>query len=402
MGAELEVDGAQSINQNKSAALTKSVSPSTDGVPSKPPAERPPFTVEQVKNAIPKHCFQRSVLRSFSYVAIDLTIVALLGYASSFIPSLPLWARVLAWPAYWLSIGTVMTGVWVLAHECGHQAFSKYQVVNDSVGVVLHSALLVPYWSWKYSHKNHHAQTCSVEHDEVFVPSTRSDYKTDMINDSPLANAWGIFVMLTFGWPFYLISNASGPAKHRDQAHNSHFHPESSLFRDRERLWVAMSDVGFFAAIATIAYCCTVFGVSNVFFYYFVPYLVVNAYLVLITYLQHSDVYVPHYREKEFTWLRGALSTVDRSFSWLHDIALHHITDTHVAHHMFHEIPFYHGQEATEAIKKVLGPYYLHDPTPVHKALWRSFKECKFVEDDEDVCYYKNAAQFAEGAKKKQ
>ena len=44
--------------------------------------------------------------------------------------------------------GAVCVGVWVLAHECGHQAFSRYQVVNDSVGLVLHSCLLVPYYSW--------------------------------------------------------------------------------------------------------------------------------------------------------------------------------------------------------------------------------------------------------------
>ena len=30
----------------------------------------------------------------------------------------------------------------------GHQAFSKWQAVNDGVGLVLHSCLLVPYYSW--------------------------------------------------------------------------------------------------------------------------------------------------------------------------------------------------------------------------------------------------------------
>lgn len=67
---------------------------------------------------------------------------------------------------------------------------------------------------------------------------------------------------------------------------------------------------------------------------------------------------------------------------------------------MFHVVPFYHAQEATESIKKVLGDYYLHDPTPVHKALWRSFSECKFVEDSGDVIFYKNARDFAGQAKK--
>lgn len=44
--------------------------------------------------------------------------------------------------------GAVCTGIWVIAHECGHQAFSKYKLVNDGVGLVLHSCLLVPYFSW--------------------------------------------------------------------------------------------------------------------------------------------------------------------------------------------------------------------------------------------------------------
>ena len=55
-------------------------------------------------------------------------------------------ARARARPRFWQ--GAVCTGIWVVAHECGHQAFSKWQAVNDGVGLVLHSALLVPYYSW--------------------------------------------------------------------------------------------------------------------------------------------------------------------------------------------------------------------------------------------------------------
>jgi omega-6 fatty acid desaturase (delta-12 desaturase) len=57
--------------------------------------------------------------------------------------------------------------VQVIAHECGHQAFSNYQAVNDGVGLVLHSLLLVPYYSWKHSHRRHHSNTGNVVKDEV-------------------------------------------------------------------------------------------------------------------------------------------------------------------------------------------------------------------------------------------
>ena len=125
----------------------------------------------------------------------------------------------------------VSTGLWVLAHECGHQAFSDYGIVNDTVGLVVHSALLVPYFSWKISHRNHHANTGSIENDEVFVPPRRSEFSSkEMIRETPLYSAYLIFLMLTVGWmPGYLFMNAAGPRKYFAKA-NSHFNPYSDLY----------------------------------------------------------------------------------------------------------------------------------------------------------------------------
>lgn len=76
---------------------------------------------------------------------------------------------------------------------------------------------------------------------------------------------------------------------------------------------------------------------------YVVPYLWVNAWLVCITLLQHTHLALPHYTDAEWDWLRGALSTVDRSYGPL-DTVFHHIADTHVAHHLFSTMPHYHAQ----------------------------------------------------------
>ena len=59
------------------------------------------------------------------------------------------------------------------------------------------------------------------------------------------------------------------------------------------------------------------------------------------------------------TFALAALCTVDRSFGPVLDYTFHHISDTHVCHHLFSSMPFYHAQEATEAIRKALGPYYM-------------------------------------------
>lgn len=81
--------------------------------------------------------------------------------------------------------------------------------------------------------------------------------------------------------------------------------------------------------------------------------------------------------------------TVDRNFGFL-DSIFHRISSTHVAHHYFSRMPHYHAEEATIHIKKVLGPYYIFDDTPIIKALWRSHNQCRFIEDEGDIIFYKN------------
>lgn len=49
-------------------------------------------------------------------------------------------ARFAVWALYGFWAGLFATGLWVVAHECGHQAFSESKFINNSVGWVLHSA----------------------------------------------------------------------------------------------------------------------------------------------------------------------------------------------------------------------------------------------------------------------
>ena len=49
-------------------------------------------------------------------------------------------ARFSLWALYGFWTGLFATGLWVIAHECGHQAFSESKTINNAVGWVLHSA----------------------------------------------------------------------------------------------------------------------------------------------------------------------------------------------------------------------------------------------------------------------
>jgi len=378
-------------------ALLEQLEPFADGIldPSRPanlPLEMPKFTLKDIKEAIPKHCFERNMLTSFTHLFSDLAIVAVFGYLATYInsPLLPSWSSYVLWPIYWFAQGAVLTGVWVISHECGHQAFSDYEWVNNTVGTIFHSLLLVPYHSWRITHGLHHNNTGSCDNDEVFCPSKKSDFVDDMIKETPIMYAFMIVRMLTVGWmPGYLVFNATGPSKYRGQDAN-HFSPSAAFFKPEEYWLIVQTDIAFFLAVGLLIYSIYTFGFINVLNYYLLPYMVVNYHLVLITYLQHTDVYMPHFRGAEWNWLRGALCTVDRSFGAVLDHTFHHITDTHVCHHIFSKMPFYHAQEASQHIKRVLGPYYLKDDTPIAHALWRSFTCCRYVEDEGNIVFYKN------------
>jgi omega-6 fatty acid desaturase / acyl-lipid omega-6 desaturase (Delta-12 desaturase) len=356
------------------------------------PLAKPEVTFSDVRKALPKHLFKRDMLRSFKHLFFDLALIAALGYAATWIShdAVPFWARLALWPIYIFCQGTALTGVWVLAHECGHQAFSESEAVNNAVGLVCHSALLVPYHSWRITHGKHHNNTGSCEHDEVFCPTTRSSIKGELLEESPLVQAFFIMVMLTVGWmPGYLVFNMTGPKKYSGEP-VSHFNPWAKFFDPRDRLNIVLSDLGFFTALAGIVYAAYTLGAGTVALYYGAPYMVCNLYLVLITYLQHTDVFMPHFRGDEWSWFRGALCTVDRTFGAVIDHTIHHIADTHVCHHIFSKMPFYNAQEATEILKEVLGDYYLSDNTPIPQALWRSYTCCAFVEDEGTTVFYKS------------
>lgn len=95
----------------------------------------------------------------------------------------------------------------------GHGAFSDQSIVNDIVGLIIHSALLTPFYSWKISHRKHHSNTGSCENDEAFVPFTEDEVKqnwSDIVQDSPLFILLKIMFFLLLGWmPVYLGFNNS-------------------------------------------------------------------------------------------------------------------------------------------------------------------------------------------------
>ncbi|MCD9561538.1 Delta(12)-fatty-acid desaturase [Datura stramonium] len=300
------------------------------------PYSKPPFTIGDIKKVIPPHCFQRSLIRSFSYLFEDLILISTFYYiATTYFHLLP---------------------------------SPEYQWVDDTIGLILHFALLTPYFSWKYTHRCHHSNTGSLENNEVYIPRLKSKLRWyyKYLNN-PLGRVLILAFTLAFSWPLYLLFNLSGKNYDRFACHYDLYSP---IYTDRERLQIYISDIGVIATIYGL--CCVALteGLSWLVCIYGVPLLIVNEFIVLITLLHHTHSSLPHYDSSKWDYLRGALATVDRNYGALNKV-FHNVTDTYILHHIFSNISHYHAMEAIKAIKPLLGEYYQFDDTPILKAMWR-------------------------------
>lgn len=270
------------------------------------PFKVPQYTLKELLDVIPTHCFERSPFTGFQYLAQDIALISLTFYAAytyvtpALVPSW--WARFALWTLYGILQGFFGTGVWVIAHECNHQAFSKYKTLNDTVGWIFHSALLVPYFSWKIVHKQHHSLHNNLAKDLQFVPRNREGFAKEMgkeehsnweiTEDTPLHSVLSLLGQQVFGWPYYLLTNVSSAEAYQKRSdgrgvgkHNgwgggvNHFVPSSPLFNENDKYLILLSDLGIAITLSTVLYLGYRFGWVNILVWYWIPYFWVNNWL---------------------------------------------------------------------------------------------------------------------------
>ena len=178
--------------------------------------------MKETHDAIPPHCFQRNTLLSLSYILRDFLLIFTLAAIATQIPHIPSYhLRFIAWATYAFCQGLVFTGLWELAHECGHQALSPSKTFNNIAGLIIHSCLLVPYHSWRVTHAHHHKATNNIERDIAFVPDTKEVWLAtrrdrvpkllfsywDLVEDMPIINLLILVGHQLIAWPSTYIFN---------------------------------------------------------------------------------------------------------------------------------------------------------------------------------------------------
>lgn len=326
-----------------------------------------------LKQAVPKPYFSISLFTSSLHLTRDIFLIAFLLFLATFIGE-----RFYLWPFYWFAQGTLFFALFVLGHDCGHGSFARSRAVNTIVGHICMAPLLLPFNSWRISHNAHHRNSGHAIHEDAWRPHTRQQFGQMRFYERIFRHS----IFLLMAMPLYMIFGTS-------RRRGSHYSPACSLFTPGDRRAVIISTASVMTMLVLIAGLSAVYGTGSIMMYYCAPYLVFVMWLSGVTFLHHTDARIPWYTGREWSFLKGALSTKDRSYG-IFDWFIHN-TGTHVAHHLFPRIPHYNLKKTTECIKPLLEGYYCLSNKAALTDLIDTLKQCRFIESDaEGIHFYKS------------
>ena len=296
--------------------------------------------LNNLRKAIPEEAFKKSVIKSSWHMVFDYAMWGGALYAIHTLRHAEVWATLPVWQqwaatlAFWNVAGFFMWCIFVVGHDCGHGTFSDSETLNDIVGHVTHGSILVPFYPWQLSHRRHH-----MYHNHIDKDYSHPWYTPDRLArpDEGLArmmHGWGLGSVLRllfpfYGWFIYLYGMPDG----------SHVIPFP-----QQRLWAEsvaaeytkciISAVNCAVWAAGVYYACGC-DLHAVGYYYVAPWFLFSWWLVSVTYLQHHDPETLVYGDEDWKFVDAAFETVDRKYGFGIDYLHHHITDGHVAHHLF-------------------------------------------------------------------
>eukprot|EP00163_Fabomonas_tropica_P009145 TRINITY_DN18942_c0_g1_i1.p1 TRINITY_DN18942_c0_g1~~TRINITY_DN18942_c0_g1_i1.p1 ORF type:complete len:387 (-),score=75.73 TRINITY_DN18942_c0_g1_i1:372-1532(-) len=363
-----------------------------------------------VRAAIPKHCFEISTVRGMLYFfqdALLLTSILALRYYVLY----PVFdgeygslASALVRLVWWNVLGFQMWCLFMIGHDAGHGTFSTSPLVSMIMGHIAHTPLLVPYHAWRLTHRTHHQYHNDLDRDKTWTPVTDSHFATWASTVFP---GW-VYRGIRFSpvnlimFPYYLLAPGG------DLSYGSHFNPfnKEIFVTGRDRLLAVVGDlciVSFLGSIFRWAWLQPELlpALIKTVDWYFVPYIICSMWLSLVTYLHHTHPDATFYRNKEWSFTKGAGTTTDRDFGPVINY-LHHNIETHFIHHLFFtKIPHYHLKEATKAALPILGEHYNIDTRNPFLAFLSDLKYCMTVPDQGEKVNFNERATYLAARKRK-
>jgi len=277
----------------------------------------------------PKDAMEKRPLFAFWTVVRVWATVLTLFYLLSIAP----WYLV---PLVWVVLGTAITGLFVVGHDCAHQAFNNSRTINEIVGTLCMSPMFFPYNAWEMTHNHHHAHANNLARDVLWKPYRKEEVKKMSIVEKYLN--------------YYLY----GPVFFESSIiyHANHF--ALPLKTSKNRSGVVRS-IFFSIVLGGLAvYISSFFG--SVWKMYVIPWLVFHFWLSTFTYFHHRNPRGAGWKEPEdWNKVYGSLfATVHVGFpAWVEWLTLD--INWHLPHHASALIPWYNLRRCTYALLKAYG-----------------------------------------------
>lgn len=325
------------------------------------------LSAAEINAQIPRECYQRSALRQLPGVFASLLLLLL---AVSGLIMAPWWT----YPIFWFFAGTAGWGMVLIAHDCGHHSFSRWNGLNHFVGHLMMTPLLYPFHSWRLLHNTHHAHTNSRERDNNWVPASAQEFAG--------LSPWRRVLYRATRREGWWLGTAANWAL--------------DGFSTRLHSSRGASDVRF--SVGTVIVFALLFFPAVVHFVgwmglikvYLVPWLAMHAWFSTVTLMHHTHPDVPYYDREN--WSRAgsnlALTTYYRYPRWLEWLT--HNIMVHAPHHVAPKIPHYRLRSAQVALRRAYPELVREEPFKF-RALGRILRECH-LHDAESGLY----SSFAE------
>lgn len=247
------------------------------------------LTLDEVSKAIPEKCFEKNALTSLYYMIRDYFFLGILYFLY---PHMNHFLLKFLW---WNATGFIVWCIFVIGHDCGHGSFSEYWFLNEICGQICHTvsfqifyvkSILVPYHGWRISHRNHHMNHNNIHKDKTFVPLSKEE-----IENLPTFKRYirfSYFLLMMF--PIYLTMTF-------DSTEGNHFNSwNKRLFKTTPEFYQGLSSL--ICNVAWLSFLFYNFPILTLIDAYFIPVVIFGAWLVLVTFLHHTDDKVPLYTLK--------------------------------------------------------------------------------------------------------
>ncbi|EKO97801.1 fatty acid desaturase [Leptospira interrogans] len=330
----------------------------------------PKETLGSVREILSDETFANPAYKGVSYFLRDLFFFVIV--------TVLLW-NVDSWyvlPFLWFFAGMIISALFVVGHDCAHEALFKSKFLQYWIGQIAMLPSLHAYNQWGYGHNRiHHGHTIKRQADFVWHPTTKEEYSEFRIFKKLMHrffwSIWGggFYYMIEIWFKGMVLFTAPLKEAKRDKLIMLSF------------AFISSGLVFYFGASSIPG----VFDIGTGLWMFtkvcLIPFIAWNYFMGITVYVHHIHSEIPWKTKEEWTPFYGQMKgTVNYHINPIMNFFFHNIF-IHMPHHVHMKIPFYNLKRALNEIKVIYGDYVLERNTILGDYL-KSTSLCKVIDSD--------------------